>query len=195
MWNVADEVKNGSETGTSFKQALYFKDCGFNLHDTMIWEKDTFSFPDKTRYGNCFEYMFVFSKGKPKCVNKICDRKNKWQGCKIHGTSRGKDGETFSKSNSNKSVVKEYGERFNIWQFPSEKQNRTTHPAVFPIQLPLDHIKTWTNKNEIVLDVFCGSGTTALACLMSDRHYIGFEINPEYAEIAMSRVKEQEDKI
>jgi site-specific DNA-methyltransferase (adenine-specific) len=189
VWVVGDATIKGSETGTSFKQALYFKEIGFNLHDTMIWSKDTLSFPDAIRYGQSFEYMFVFSKGRPKAIHKIADRKNKWAGTMIHGTSRNPNGETFRKGNHKKNAVKEYGERFNIWNMPTEKANKTGHPAVFPLQLAKDHILSWSNEGEIVLDPFLGSGTTALAAIETNRHYIGFEISKEYFEIALKRLE------
>lgn len=194
VWNVSDAVVNGSETGTSFRQALYFKELGLNIHDTMIWKKDTMSFPDSTRYGQNFEYMFVFSKGKPKTVHKIKDRKNKWTGTVLHGTSRGQDGKTFRKGNDKKSSVGEFGERFNIWEISTEKQNKTGHPAVFPIQIPMDHILTWTEEGDVVLDPFLGSGTTAIACVKTKRHYIGFEISANYFDIACERLDEEERK-
>ena len=180
VWVVGDAVIKGGESGMSFKQALYFKEIGLNLHDTMIWEKDTFTFPDKTKYRSSFEYMFVISKNKPKTINLINDRKNKYSGTIVHGTSRGKDGKTFTKSNHNKSHVKEYGVRFNVWQINTEKQNKTKHPAVFPINLAQDHIKTWSNENDTVLDCFMGSGTTGLACKNLNRDFIGIEIDKEY---------------
>ena len=189
VWVVSDAVIDGSETGTSFRQALFFKEIGFNIHDTMIWEKDTFTFPDATRYGQSFEYMFVFSKGKPKTINKISDRKNKWADSMVHGTSRGKDGVTFRKSNSHKKKVSSYGDRFNVWNIPSEKNNKTGHPAVYPVRLCKDHIYSWTNKGDIVLDPFMGSGTTGIACKELDREFIGFEISPEYFEIAKKRIE------
>lgn len=192
VWIVNDATIKGSESGTSFKQALYFKEIGFNLHDTMIWAKDTFSFPDPTRYGQSFEYMFVFSKGKPKAVNKICDRKNKWSGTMVHGTSRNPDGTTFRKANDKKTAVKEYGERFNVWLMPSEKANKTGHPAVFPKKLAIDHVLSWSNEGDIVFDPFLGSGTTAIACVETKRHYIGFEISEEYFDIACNRLDESE---
>ena len=190
VWIVADAVKNGSETGTSFIQALYFKEVGFNIHDTMIWCKDTFNFPDKTRYGQSFEYMFVFSKGKIKTVNKIKDRKNKWSGTKVHGTSRNSDGTTFRKCNHNKTTVGEFGERFNVWNISSEKNNNTGHPAVFPEQLAKDHILSWSNQSDTVLDPFSGSGTTCKVAKITQRNYIGFEISKEYCDIANNRVFE-----
>ena len=117
VWIVSDGVENGSETGTSFRQALYFKDLGFNIHDTMIWKKESCAFPEETRYYPNFEYMFVFSKGKPKTINLIEDRKNLWSGTKVHGTFREKDGKLKGRSTTWKEVVcKDYGVRFNVWQ-------------------------------------------------------------------------------
>lgn len=161
------------------------------MHDVMIWRKDTLNFPDSTRYGNCFEYMFILSKGKPKTINKICDRKNKWSGTALHGTSRKSDGTTFRKANHNKGTVKEYGARFNVWDIPTEKNNKTGHPAVFPIQLVSDQILSWSNVGDVVLDCFIGSGTTAIACIKNKRHFIGFDISQEYCEIAKRRINEQ----
>ena len=189
-WIVSDAVVRGSETGTSFRQALCFKDVGFNLHDTMIWQKDSFSYPEKTRYFQAFEYMFILSRGKPETVHKICDRKNKYAGSVVHGTSRKPDGTTYRKSNDKKSVVSEYGERFNVWNIPTEKFNRTGHPAVFPKQLAKDHILSWSDEEDIVLDPFVGSGTTALAAIETNRHYIGFDISEDYCRIAENRIRE-----
>lgn len=189
VWIVNDSTKNGSESGTAMRQALFFKDCGFNLHDTMIWYKDTFSFPEKNRYRQCFEYMFVFSKGKPQHTHLIADRRNKWAGATIHGTSRNVDGITYRKSNDKKSNVLEYGVRFNVWEIPTEKANKTGHPAVFPERLANDHIISWSDVGDIVLDPFLGSGTTAKMAIMNYRHYIGFEISEKYSEIANNRIK------
>ena len=189
VWNVADGTVNGSETGTSFRQALYFKDIGFNIHDTMIWEKDTFSFPHDNIYRSCFEYMFVFSKGKPKTANLICDRKNKYSGTQIHGTSRGVDGKTFRKSNDKNGKVKEYGARFNVWHIPCEKNNETGHPAVFPIQIANDHIITWSNENDLILEPFSGSGTTAIACHRLKRRFICIEKDKNYWKASVERLE------
>ena len=161
----------------------------------MIWLKDTSAFPDTTRYMQAFEYMFVFSKGKPKTVNKICDRLNKWYGQSVHGTNRAKDGSTFRKSNDKKAEVQMYGERFNVWEIPTEKNNTTGHPAVFPSRLVRDHIISWSNEGDVVLDIFLGSGTTAIEAVKLRRHYIGFEISPKYFEIAKQRIHEEESQI
>lgn len=190
VWIVADAVVNGSETGTSFRQALYFKEIGMNIHDTMIWEKDTFSFPNPTRYRHVFEYMFVFSKGSPKTVNLIEDRINKTAGSPVHGTSRGKDGVTFKKSNNNKTDVKEIGVRFNVWKQNNEKNNVYNHPAPFPLKLAEEHVYSWSNVGDIVLDPFLGSGTTALASKNLGRKYIGIDISEEYTKISNERLKQ-----
>lgn len=188
VWIVSDGVENGSETGTSFKQALYFKQIGFNIHDTMIWEKDTFTFPNASRYYPVFEYMFVFSKGKPKTANLICDRKNLWADYYIHGTDRARDGSLKTTNGLGKRNVKGYGVRFNVWQIPSEKNNKTGHPAVFPAKLAHDHIVTWSNRGDTVLDPFSGSGTTAIESLNEGREFIGFEISKEYYEKSIERI-------
>ena len=194
VWIIGDQVINGSETGTSFKQALYFKEIGFNLHDTMIWSKETFSYPDKTRYRNCFEYMFVLSKGKLKSINLIEDRINKWAGTKVHGTSRDIDGTTFRKSNHNKSNVKDLGVRFNVWDIVTEKNNKSGHPAVFPEQLAKDHILSWSNEGDLVLDPMCGSGTTCKMAKLNNRNYIGIDCSEEYCNIARERINSQTNK-
>ena len=192
VWVVADGTENGSETGTSFRQALYFKELGLNIHDTMIWEKDTFSFPHDNIYRSCFEYMFVFSKGKPKTANLICDRKNKYAGTQIHGTSRGQDGKTFRKSNDKNGDVKEYGARFNVWHISCEKNNETGHPAVFPIKIANDHIISWSNENDLVLDCFSGSGTTAIACHKLKRRFICIEKDKGYWESSVKRLEDEQ---
>lgn len=192
MWIVCDGVVDGSETGTSFKQALGFMRAGFKLHDTMIWHKDSFSFPESNRYPQTFEYMFVFSKGKPKTFNAIRDRKNKCQGMVIHGTYRQKDGTTIQRGEhwADDMGIKEYGIRHNVWDCPSEKKNTTGHPAVFPLSLAESHIRTWSNKGDVVLDPFLGSGTTALAAIETGRRFVGIEISSEYMQIAKQRIDE-----
>lgn len=191
VWIVNDATINGSETGTSFKQALYFKEIGMKLHDTMIWEKDTFSFPDTNRYRGVFEYMFVLSNGKPKTYNLIADKINKYAGHSVHGTSRGKDGKTFRKSNDKKSVTGEHGVRFNVWRNPNEKNNISGHPAVFPQQIANDHILSWSNEGDTILDPFLGSGTTLVAAKQLNRNATGIEISKEYCEIARKRLEQQ----
>ena len=189
VWVVGDATINGSETGTSFKQALYFKEVGFNLHDTMIWQKCS-PFQHKNRYIQAFEYMFVFSKGFRKSANLICDRKNKYAGCVVGGGGMTSNGKKF-KSSGRKTgrKVKEYGVRFNIWNITPARTNNTNHPAVFPEQLANDHIITWSNERDTILDPFLGSGTTAKMALLNNRNYIGFELDKHYCEIANERIR------
>lgn len=195
VWIVADATIKGSETGTSFRQALFFMDCGFNLHDTMIWKKIS-PYQHKNRYIQCFEYMFVFSKCKIRAANLIYDRKNKWAGTQIHGTERQVNGKTKKLSDVQKSKkVKEYGARYNIWDIVPCKSNKTGHPAVFPEQLVKDHIISWSNEGDTVLDCFMGSGTTGKMAVLNNRHFIGIEIDEGYFEIAKKRIKENSSEM
>lgn len=189
VWIVNDSTIDGSETGSSFRQALFFKECGFNLHDTMIWQKIS-PFTHKNRYIACFEYMFVFSKGKPKTTNIICDRKNKWGGTAVHGTLRLKADGVLRPINGIKAnrAVKEYGARYNIWDIPPEKNNKTGHPAVFPERLAIDHILSWSDAEDTILDPFMGSGTTGVACINTNRNFIGIELDEQYFNIAQDRI-------
>lgn len=187
VWIVSDQTVNGSESGTSFRQALYAMDCGFYLHDTMIWEKSTFAFPDVNRYYPAFEYMFVLSKGKPKAANLICDRANIYAKTPIHGTSRQKDGTLKANNGIGIREVKEIGRRFNIWKIVEEKNNKTGHPAVFPVQLAKDHIRSWSNEGDTVLDPFLGSGTTRIAAYDLNRNFIGYEIDKTYFDLQEER--------
>ncbi|MFJ7665349.1 DNA-methyltransferase [Lysinibacillus sp. NPDC097162] len=188
VWVVGDKTDKGSETLTSFKQALYFKEIGFNMHDTMIWRKMS-PFQHKNRYIADFEYMFVLSKGKPKVANLIRDRKNKHAGTKVHGTLRQPDG-SFKEPVGKRlgRTIKEYGARTNVWEIPAESTNRTGHPAVFPERLAHDHILSWSDPGDIVFDCFAGSGTTLKMALMSDRRYLGVDVSEEYVEIARQRI-------
>lgn len=190
VWIVGDATINGSETGTSFKQALYFKDCGFNLHDTMIWQKIS-PYTNKNRYISCFEYMFIFSKGAKNKANLICDRKNKHAGVQVHGTSRHYNGKMQSLSCKQKAkTIKEYGSRYNIWEINPANKRGELHPAVFPEQLAHDHIISWSNEGDTVLDCFLGSGTTGKMAKQLNRNFIGIEISPEYLKIAESRIND-----
>ena len=180
----------GTETGTSFKQALYFKEIGFNLHDTMIWNKGGFTATGSlsVRYGSVFEYMFVFSKGKPKTFNPIKDKKKKNTTGSFHKVIRQKNGTTKETGYTKRNA---YGQRFNIWDIPAiSPKERTGHPAQFPERLVKDHILSWSNENDLILDPFMGSGTTAKVAMTNNRKFVGFEISEEYCEIANKRIEE-----
>ena len=184
VWVVGDATVNGSETGTSFRQALYFKEIGFNLHDTMIWRKNNFSNPSNNRYHQIFEYMFIFSKDNPKTFNAIKDRKNVIVGERKASPSRMANG-VMVRDNKTK-IVGCWGMRYNLWKIATTNNE---HPAPFPGKLAQDHILSWSNKDDLVLDPMCGSGTTCVAAKMLDRRYIGIEISEEYCEIARKRIE------
>jgi DNA modification methylase len=191
VWVVADAVLNGSESGTSFKQALYFKEIGLNLHDTMIYQKSGFNFPMTNRYQQTFEYMFVISKGSPKTFNPIQDRANRCFGEKLKGSERRRDG-TLTKKRVKE--IGEFGTRTNVWQINNGFMKTTTdkfayeHPAMFPEKLAEDQITSWSNPHDIILDPFMGSGTTAKASKNLNRKFVGIELDSSYFEIAKKRV-------
>lgn len=185
VWIVNDKTENGSKTLVSFQQALYFQKLGFNVNDVMIWQKtNPMPVVKQPRYQDIFEYMFIFSKGKPKTFNPLmipC----KCAGQEYKSTTKnmgGENGRTYKEFNINKEKVKP-----NIWEC-AVSQNKTKHPAVFPEQLVIDHILSWSNENDLVLDPFMGSGTTALACLKTNRNYVGIELNKEYVDLANNRI-------
>ena len=191
VWVVGDSTIKGSESGTSFKQALFFKEIGFNIHDTMIWNKGSFAFPSKNCYHQVFEYMFVFSKGKPKTLNFIKDRKNLYVGDR-GASGRNKDG---VRNTGKSSVRDEYGKRFNIWSYPiggghcTKDKIAYQHPAIFPEQLAEDHIISWSNEDDLVFDPFLGSGTTGKMAILNNRNFIGIDISDEYCNISKERIE------
>lgn len=191
VWVVGDSTIKGSESGTSFKQALFFKEIGFNLHDTMIWNKGSFAFPSKNCYHQVFEYMFVFSKGKPKALNFIKDRKNLYVG-ERGASGRKKDG---TRNTGKSNVRDEYGKRFNIWNYPiggghcTKDKIAYQHPAIFPEQLAEDHIISWSNEGDMVFDPFVGSGTTGKMAVLNNRNFIGIDISKEYCDISDERIE------
>lgn len=197
VWVVNDATVQGSETGTSFRQALYFMDNGLNLHDTMIYQKCGCCMPSPNRYLSNFEYMFVFSKGKPKTFNPIMDRKNRfterWGGGRV---VREKDGQLIERGNYK---ANEYGRRFNIWKYNGgygyghDDKIAYEHPATFPSKLAEDHIISWSNKGDLIYDPFMGSGTTAKMAIVNGRNYIGSEISKEYCELAEKRIADYQN--
>lgn len=192
VWNVNDKTEGGSETGTSFRQALYFMDeCGLRLNDTMIWLKSN-PMPQvkQPRYNQVFEYMFVFSKGAPKTFNPImvpckCAGQDYDSTCKNMG---GESGRTKKHFKINKEKVDD-----NVWKF-AIAQNHSPNPAVYPLELPKRHILSWTNEGDIILDPFIGSGTTAFAAMELGRNFIGFEMNEEYFNWANEKIEEFSQK-
>lgn len=186
VWIVGDTTdKNGSETGTSFRQALYFKELGFNIHDTMIYAKQGFAFPYPNRYHQVFEYMFIFSKDRPKTVNFLMDRKNKNLGYKNTNMKREQDG---SKTYRRGYKPREYGKRYNIWEYKVGGKDKYNHPAIYPDKLAYDSIYSWSNEGDLVYDPFMGSGTTAKCARILNRNYVGSEISKEYCDIINQKI-------
>ena len=183
VWVVNDATINGSETGTSFRQALYFKEIGFNLHDTMIYEK-TSQPRQRNRYEQQFEYMFVFAKEQLKTFNPIKEP-SKNAGKTVSRTCRDNNRDDLMRT-SNK--VAELKLKSNIWRYGTKKNN-TNHPAIFPEQLANDHIISWSNPGDLVFDPFVGSGTTAKMALLNGRNFVGIDISDEYCQIARKRIK------
>jgi len=189
VWVVGDATINGSETGTSFKQALFAKEIGFNIHDTMIYQKQTPIPQFKThRYTNAFEYMFVFSKGKP-IKGKLLTEPTKQAG-RVDKNYRGQVTADEVYVGKTIKVIKEEKIKTNIWTYSQNNGiDRTiNHKAQFPEKLAQDHILSWSNEGDIILDPFMGSGTTAKMAILNNRNFIGFEINEEYCKIAENRV-------
>jgi len=184
VWIVSDATIKGSETGTSFRQALYAKEIGFNLHDTMIYQKaGTGACGSNLCYLQSFEYMFVFSKNKPLTIRKIADHVNKSFGTKCTADRVNKKGEKRKKER----VVPKMSVRSNIWRY-SVGQKNVNHPAIFPEKLANDHIISWSNEGDVVLDCFMGSGTTGKMALLNNRKFIGIEKDETYFKIAQDRI-------
>lgn len=192
VWNVNDATVDGSETGTSFRQALFFKDCGFNLHDTMIYQKAN---PGGARgsnyaYWQSFEFMFVFSKGRPKTTNLLHDRPNADGGrTGKQGGRRAKDG---SVDEGRVITTEAFGRRTNIWKYATTVTDKLAkgHPAPFPEALARDHIISWSNRGDLVFDPFTGSGTTGKVARELGRRFIGADISKDYVEMARRRIAE-----
>jgi len=194
VWVVADATVKGSETGTSFKQALWAMECGFNLHDTMIYEKAQSFVGSSSAYLHSFEYMFVFSKNKLRTFNAIKDRENVRGGATESTAISGirKDG---TKPKRIMKTCALYGKRKNIWKY-GVGGGKTGHPAVFPLKLATDHILSWSNPSDTVLDPFLGSGTTGVAAANTGRRFIGIERDPDYFTAAQARIqKAQADNV
>jgi len=198
VWVVGDSTIKGSETGTSFRQALYFKEIGFNLHDTMIWHKKTPPSVDiiHGRYYQYFEFMFVLAKSKPKTANLLREVKKYQDNRILKGGQRTRNNKsTDYKPSGNNDKIKG-----NVWEYAvggghiTKDKIAYQHPAIFPEQLANDHIITWCNEGDLVLDPMCGSGTTCKMAMVNNRNYIGIDISEEYCEIARKRVAEHEQQ-
>lgn len=187
-WNVGDSVVDGSETLTSFRQAIFFKEvCGFRVHDTMIYAKTNFAHPEKRRYHQLFEYIFILSKGSPRCFNPIMDKRNIWAGTGTFGRNsiRERNGEMSVRP---RNLIREFGMRGNVWTGDTAGQEGqlckgSIHPACMPKWLARDSILSWSDPGDTVLDPFAGSGTTGKAAIENARNAILIEINKAYLPV------------
>ena len=191
VWVVGDATINGSESGTSFKQALFLKEIGFNLHDTMIYRKENYAPLTHKRYEQEFEYMFVFSKGKPTTFNPIL------VDCIHAGKVIKRSRSTYEvgirqreESDKQPKPTGDKKQKGNVWSYKVGGGKTVNHVAQFPLQLATDHIRSWSNEGDLVYDCFMGSGTTAIAAINNKRKFIGSEISEEYCKIIENRIKE-----
>jgi site-specific DNA-methyltransferase (adenine-specific) len=192
VWVVADATKNGNETGTSFKQALYFKEIGFNLHDTMIYHKKAVGASGSSwSYNQSFEYMFVFTKGKIKTFNPIKDLIPDRAGKPTKYTKHPKSNKDGYSTETVTKIAPNASKRQNLWTYDigfGSQDDKTSHPAVFPEKLAEDHILSWSNEGDLVFDPFSGSGTTAKMAMLNKRNFIGFDSSQEYVELSNNRL-------
>lgn len=196
VWIIGDKIKNGNKSLTSFKQALYFQQIGFNVHDVMIYAKKNTPFMRSNAYTNGYEYMFILSKGKPKTFNPLKEPTAR-SGFEMLVANKGAD----AKNHKVLKELKKEKTKSNIWYYAvglggtTNDKEAFKHPAVFPEQLALDHILSWSNEGDIVFDPMCGSGTTCKMAFLNKRNFIGVDISKEYIGIAKNRLKKYESKL
>jgi len=190
VWVVADATKDGSETGSSMEQALHFKRLGLNLLDTMIWNKPPAGANgNNDAYPQSAEFMFVVTKGKPKTSNRLADRRNAWAGTSTQTTSGGRSPK-YGAASKERQEIPEFGLRTNVWDMDKSREGNE-HPAPFPFDLARDHIATWSNPGDLVLDPFSGSGTTCKAAKTLGRQFLGLEVNPDYCRLSEQRTAQE----
>lgn len=197
VWVVGDATIKGSETFSSLRQALYFKDhCGLNAHDTMIYQRQGIPLNHK-RYEQHFEYMFVFSKGRPSYFSPIrapCIWAGKSKLNRSVSASSYEIKAAASTITNKPTQVKPDKVIGNVWQYATGGGCSTMdkiafqHPAIFPEKLALDHIKSWSAEGALIYDPFAGSGTTLKAAYLLGRHFLGSELSPKYCQIAQERL-------
>ncbi len=193
VWVVGDATINGSETGTSFRQALRFMEIGFNLYQTLYYHKGGGPPPKENKYESIIEYMFIFSRHRPKTINIIKDKPNRWAGSRNWGqkTVREKDGRLTTRKPV---IVNKFGKRTTIWHYSTGKGYTSKdkmaykHPAIFPEALARDHILSWSSPGDLVLDPMCGSGTTLKAAKELGRQWVGIDISEKYCQLSQRRI-------
>jgi len=195
VWIVQDQIRRGNETGTSARQKLYFRKVGFRMHSTMIMISNGVRLPQPGRYVNQYQYALVLSKGRPKSVHLLRDRPNSTAGERSKGKVRSRGGQLERRKYAGR-VIAQFGLRSNVWTYEVGWAKSTRddyafeHPAVMPEAMASDHILSWSRPGDLVFDPFLGSGTTAKMALLNHRRYLGCEVNPQYHEIAVRRMRD-----
>ena len=196
VWVVGDKINKGNKTLTSFRHALAFQEVGFNVHDTMIYRKKNTPFMRSNAYTNCFEFMFVFTKGSPKTFNPLKEKTAR-SGFEMLVHNKKADG-------INKKILGKLNEektKTNIWEYAVGLGGTTNdkiafkHPAVFPEKLAQDHILSWSNEGDLIFDPMCGSGTTCKMALLNNRNYLGCDISQDYVDIAQERIAKYSEQV
>lgn len=194
VWIVQEQIIEGSESGTSSYQRLYFKRIGFCLHNTLTMSVLGHHLPEMNRYGRPLEYAFVLSKGKPRSINIIKDKRNSTAGEDIDPSIRQPDGRLVGSRFTGK-IIQPLGARGSVWTY-DRGWNKTTrdkiayqHPALMPEKMAEDHIRSWSMPGDLVFDPMAGAGTTLKMAMLNDRRYLGMEIVAEYCEIANDRLR------
>ena len=195
-WVVRDQIADGDQTASSFRQALYFKGLGFRLHNTVVIEKQIIRGISRVRYGEAPEFAFVFSKGRPRTINLIEDKENKFGGQHMRFSTRNRDG---TRSNTAKALIRPFGVRGNVWRYTTgsrvtaKEDYAYDHPALMPEKLADDLIISWSRPGDVILDPFGGAGTTAKMALLNHRSYLSIEAHRPYHELAMRRLADAHD--
>jgi len=198
VWVVGDATVNGSESGTSFRQALYFMECGFRLHDTMIYAKNNFMPLNHNRYEQLFEYCFIFSNGTPTAFNPMLiatTQKQFRKPEKVRGAGLDAKSKTAKRALMKPHYTKETKIVGNILYYnvgigqSSNDDIAFNHAAIFPEKLARDMIYSWSNEGNLIYDPFMGSGTTAKMAHLQKRNWIGSEISEEYVQLANKRIE------
>ena len=189
VWVVNDPTIYGSESLASSLQKIFFRRVGFNIHDTMIYNKNGFRYPFDKLYHQVYEYMIVLSRNTPKTFNHLMDRKIIYTKKRYVQNKRQKDGSFSRRSGYQPGLA---SKRYNIWSINpggKESEDKIEHPGFFPEALARDHIYSWSNEGDLVYDPFIGSGTTSKMAHLMKRNWIGSEISQEYVDLANKRLE------
>lgn len=190
VWVIGNPTVKGSETGEAFEQALIFQDAGWRINDTIIFAKNN-PLPGDCgpRYRQTFDFMFIFSKGRPKTFNPIMEpTKNAgktYKSLRVTEDGRGatEEGLRITKTERKKGNIFYY----NVGSASSKDKIAFEHPAIFPEKLAEDMISSWTNEGDLVFDPFSGASTSGIASYQLKRNFILSEISPKYCELSQRR--------